>query len=151
MAICNEPLDIIYNLLKKYIQESLNETSSPSCDVKTQSQSTISRNLIVLEEIDNRISLSTTRREETISGISFEVNIYCPNDATVTDDNGETIIVSRMEQARELRKLVDEVLGDYYKLNRNFCQPTPNLDTSIYRITMRYSGRINDNKLKIMI
>lgn len=150
MAITNDALDVVYHVLNKYITDSLDELSRPVCDVRTQPLDIISRNLIVLEEIDNRIGLATTRFEETTSNVSFEVNIYCPNDI-VTKENDEVIAISKMEQARELRKLVDEVLGDYYKLTRDFCQPTPNLDNTIYRITMRYSGRINDKKIKFII
>lgn len=150
MAITNDALDVVYHVLNKYIADSLDELSRPVCDVRTQALDVISRNLIVLEEIDNRIGLATTRFEETISNINFEVNIYCPNDVVVKE-NGEITALSKMEQARELRKLVDDVLGDYYKLTRVFCQPTPNLDNTIYRITMRYSGRINDNKIKFVI
>lgn len=150
MAITNDALDVVYHVLNKYITDSLDELSRPVCDVRTQALDVISRNLIVLEEIDNRIGLATTRFEETISNINFEVNIYCPNDVVVKE-NDEITALSKMEQARELRKLVDDVLGGYYKLTRTFCQPTPNLDNTIYRITMRYSGRINDNKIKFVI
>lgn len=150
MAITNDALDVVYHVLNKYITDSLDELSRPVCDVRTQALDVISRNLIVLEEIDNRIGLATTRLEETISNINFEVNIYCPNDV-VAKENDEITALSKMEQARELRKLVDDVLGGYYKLTRTFCQPTPNLDNTIYRITMRYSGRINDNKIKFVI
>lgn len=146
MIISNEALDVAYDVLNKYITESLNEMSRPLCDVRTQTIDIISRNLVVIEEIDNSINDATTRYEETISNISFEVNIYCPNDII----DGEQII-SKMEQARELRKLVDAVLGGHFKLRRNFCQPTPNIDNTIYRITMRYNGRLHDNKLKYMI
>lgn len=146
MAITNEALDVAYDILNKYITANLEEMSRPNCDVRTQLIDRISKNLVVIEEIDNRINSATTRYEETISNISFEVNIYCPND----EINGEEVI-SKMEQARELRKLVDDVLGTYFKLNRIFCQPTPNLDNTIYRITMRYNGRLNDNRLKYMI
>lgn len=150
MAITNDALDVVYNVLNKYITDSLDELSRPVCDVRTQALDVISRNLIVLEEIDNRIALATTRFEETTSSINFEINIYCPNDVVVKE-NDEIVALSKMEQARELRKLVDDVLGGYYKLTRTFCQPTPNLDNTIYRITMRYSGRINDNKIKFVI
>ena len=150
MSIRNETLDIVYSVLKKYITESLNETLSPSCEIKTQSQDIISKNLIVLDEISNTLSLSTTRREETISDVSFEVNIFCPKDE-VKESDGEMILMSKMEQARELRRLVDEVLGGYYRLSRDFCQPTPNIDNTVYRITMRYSGKINDNRLKFLV
>lgn len=146
MAIRNEALDVAYDILNKYITTNLEEMSRPKCDVRTQLIDRISNNLVVIEEIDNRINSATTRYEETISDISFEVNIYCPND----EIKGEEII-SKMEQARELRKLVDDVLGVHFRLNRTFCQPTPNLDNTIYRITMRYNGRLNDNRLKYMI
>ena len=146
MSITNEALDVAYDILNKYITTNLKEMSRPNCDVRTQLIDRISKNLVVIEEIDNRINSATTRYEETISDISFEVNIYCPND----EINGEEVI-SKMEQARELRKLVDDVLGVHFKLNRTFCQPTPNLDNTIYRITMRYNGRLNDNRLKYMI
>lgn len=146
MNISNEALDNVYIVLKKYIVESLNETLSPECDVRTQSLSTISKNLIVIEEIDNSIYASTTRFEETVSNLTFEINIYCPNDIVTKDK-----VMSKMEQARELRKLVDEVMGGHYRLVRTFCQPTPNIDNTIYRITMRYNGKLNDNKLKFII
>lgn len=154
MSITNEALDVVYEVLNKYINESLNELQRPSCDVRTQLEDKITKNLVVIEEIDNRISSATTRYEETISALSFEINIYCPNDIVTKkeiDGKEQIIAISKMEQARELRKLVDEVMGGYYKMQRTFCQPTPNIDNTIYRITMRYGVRVNDNKLKFRI
>lgn len=148
-TISNEPLDAVYEVLNKYITEKLNEMSRPECDVRTQLEEQITKNLVVVEEINNIIDTATTRYEETTSGLTFEINIYIPNNVIISTNPLEAL--SKTEQARELRKMVDEVMGGYYKMRRTFCQPTPNLDKTIYRITMRYDVGFNDNKLKFRI
>lgn len=43
-------------------------------------------------------------------------------------------------------KLVDDVIGRRYRMIREYCKPTPNLDDTIYRITMKYSKKIITKK-----
>lgn len=99
---------------------------------------------VVLTEQDNSLSSATTRMEETRSLLAFEVNIYA-QDKVINSSK-----IARMQIARDLSKLVDNVLGYGYRMQRITCTPTPNLDMNIYRITMRYTGILNDNRIKFV-
>lgn len=142
MIINNDIYNEIYNTLHVFIK---NNTNFP-VDIKQSSLDKISKNLVVFTEENNIENSSTTRKEETTSKLSFELNIYSPIDRVINKE-----LISKVEQARQLRLLVDYVMNSHYKLNRIFCQPTPNIDNNVYRITMRYTGLLNDNTAKLII
>jgi hypothetical protein len=96
--------------------------------------------LITITEDDNVNELIDTRHIETTDKIYISVNIYAQDKAV-----GNTT-VSNVNIARELAELVDRVLGKAYRMERTSCKPTPNLDDSIYRITMKYTKKIITNK-----
>ena len=100
--------------------------------------------LVVFTEEDNILESSTLRREETTSKLYYEVNIYA-RDKVI---NGEKCY--DIDIARQISMEVDKVLNKKYHMDRLFCRPTPNLDNSIYRITMRYSVGLNDNRVKFI-
>lgn len=71
---------------------------------------------------------------EVYNDLTFEINIFTKGTTRSTD-------------AKAFRKSVDVIMSDFYGMSRDFAQPVPNfLDTNIYRITMRYSCRVNSNK-----
>lgn len=100
--------------------------------------------LVVFTEEDNVLASSTLNREETTSKLYYEINIYT-RDAVI---NGEKCYA--IDIARQISAEVDKVLNRKYHMDRLFCRPTPNLDNSIYRITMRYSVGLNDNRVKFL-
>ena len=100
--------------------------------------------LVVFTEEDNVLSTTTLNREETFSDLYYEINIYT-RDKVI---NGEKCYA--IDIARQISAEIDKVLNKQYHMDRLFCRPTPNLDNSIYRITMRYSVGLNDNRVKFI-
>ena len=133
--------DILYQNLKKHLKENLGYDFEITKLSKKQADRFP---LIVFTEEDNALSSSTLRKEETQSNLYYEINIFT-RDKTI---NGKKYYA--IEIARDISSHIDMVLGKKYRMNRLFCRPTPNLDDSIYRITMRYSVRLDDNRVKFI-
>ena len=133
--------DKVYKVLKKFIEEN---TEYNVYVTKLPIENSNKFPQVVLTEENNSLNTATTRYEETKSLLSYEVNIYAQDKAI----GGKKI--SRIKIARELQQLVDNVLGYNYRMNRILCSPTPNIDTNIYRITMRYTVTLDDNRIKFM-
>lgn len=92
--------------------------------------------LVVVTEGNNSTTLASTDFKDNTDTINISVNIYAQDKAVGNEMIADIVI------ARELMKLVDDIVGVKYKMTRTDCRPTPNLDNSIYRITMNYSKKI---------
>lgn len=71
-------------------------------------------------------SLDTDLNEHQ-ANLMYECNVYSDKAA------------EKKTEAREIAKLVDETM-QYMKFTRTFMQPVPNMDRTIYRITMRWEA-----------
>lgn len=96
--------------------------------------------LVTVTEDDNVNEVVDTKFMDITDKLYFSINIYAQDKVV-----GNTTI-SNVNIARELSKLVDDVMGKKYKMKRTYCKPTPNLDDTIYRITMKYTKKIITNK-----
>lgn len=96
--------------------------------------------LVTVKEDDNKSGLITTNFEDTTDKIFFVIDIYAQDKAV-----GNSII-SNVVIAKELSALVDDVMSKHYRMQRTQCRPTPNLDNSIYRITMKYTKKVITSK-----
>lgn len=132
----------IYTKLKEHLQGSLDKYGIEITKMSKQEADRFP--LVVFTETDNVLEFSTLNREETHSKLYYEINIYT-RDKVI---NGEKCYA--MEIAREISMEVDNLLNRKYHMERISCSPTPNLDNSIYRITMRYSVGLNDNRVKFI-
>lgn len=119
--------DAVYNGLKEKLD---NSTYKPFLLLKPN-QTDFPQ--VILEEIDN---IPIDKINEC-SIITFEADIYAKDIGAI--DN--------MEIAREIQKSVDDYLGIELRMNRTLCSPTPNADTNLYRITMRYNAYVYNKKL----
>ncbi len=135
-----EAYDKIYQILKTFLQDESQYSPIVSKEELRQSDRFP---LVVITEENNSYLIGTTRFEETKSRLEYEINIYA------TDKKVGNKIVAKQEIARELSGLVDNVMGYNLRMVRRSCRPTPNLDKTIYRITMRYRTNINDNTGKL--
>lgn len=96
--------------------------------------------LVVVDDADNPNVARTTDGIDSISLVGIEINIYAKEKTVGTKKmSGRSIAI-------ELRGLIDEVCTDMYGMKRIMCKPTPNIDNAIYRITMRYNAKQNDNR-----
>lgn len=141
MAISIDVYDSVFKELKDNIKNSFDYKVYTT---KMPIQASDKFPQVVLTEEDNALSLGTTRLEETMSRLSYEINIY------TQDKNINGKMISRVEIARNLMKIVDITMANSFKMRRIFCRPTPNIDVNIYRITMRYQVNFFDNKKRII-
>lgn len=135
-----EIYDKIYNVLKSFLTE--NSQYQPIV-TKEEHRQWDKFPLVVITEENNAYNLATTRFEETRSRANYEVNIF------TTDIVKNNVKISKHEIAKELKYLVENVMGYNLRMKRTSCRPTPNMDDNILRVTMRYSAKINDNTGKL--
>lgn len=131
--------DKVYDTLKLYLQ---NKSSYSPYVLKRALKESDKFPLVTLEEIDNVQTGGTTktRIRELTSKIEFEINIYA------IDKSSGSKIIAAPEISNELKALVDKVMTNYFQFTRTVCKPTPNLDDTIYRVTMRYEVGILESK-----
>lgn len=145
MIVNIDKYEEVYSVLKKYLTDPETNPYNPS--VTKLYKATIDKKkfpLITIEEITNTLSQRTLGANESISTVVYEINIYAINKIINKEEVGNMTI------ARELSALVDNVLGEYYKMRRIYNSPTPNIDETIYRITMRYEKNLFDNRGKFI-
>ena len=93
---------------------------------------------VVVEMADDREIKTDTKRFNVISSKYIEINIYAQDKTVGTKKvSGRTI-------AREIETHIKNYMGEYLNFKRTLDTPTPNLDTTVYRITMRYQKNINE-------
>lgn len=95
---------------------------------------------VVVEKSDDRELASDNARNTVISNMNIEINIYAIDEKNV----------SRRTIAVELEELIKEYMGETMRFKRISDKPTPNVDNSVYRITLQYQTIIN-NKRKSFI
>lgn len=142
MYLNADAYSLVYNELKKSLKSSLENYGIEI--TKLSKQETDRFPLVVLTEEDNVLSERTLNHEETFSDLYYEVNIYT-RDKVIDKEKHYAIDI-----ARTISTEVDKVLNGQFHFERTLCRPTPNLDNSIYRITMRYSVKFYDNRVRFM-
>jgi len=96
--------------------------------------------LITVTINNNRNILKDTTGIESTDRLDIDINIYA-EDMAIGNEK-----ISNVNIVAELGYLVDEILGRKYRMRRTSCKPTPNLDETIYRETMKYSKKMITNK-----
>lgn len=92
---------------------------------------------ITIGEKGNTYADSELDNHELHSSLVFDINIY---------DNTK----NKMEICSKLSLVVNDYMANKMGLRRTFNEPMPNLaDATIYRITQRYEGFINNETGKI--
>lgn len=93
---------------------------------------------VVLTEITNIAASNSRYLMESYSVVGYEIDIYAI-DLVVDGVSNDS-----MEVARYIESLVADFMEHEIGLKRVMAQPSPNIDDTIYRITMRYNGNISD-------
>jgi hypothetical protein len=94
--------------------------------------------IIVLSQLDYTLSKETLDKEEREYTVSIEANIF----AIDTPTTHKRLI------ANDVCELVFGVI-DGYGLRLDMRDVLPNLQENVYRIVMRFSGRIDENRAVI--
>lgn len=74
--------------------------------------------------------------------ITYEVDIY-----TVSMNNGSSIIAKEII-TKELIKLVNDVLDNYFGFNRRESLNLPNIDENVDRQHLRYEAIVSENDIE---
>lgn len=88
---------------------------------------------VVITKIDDRETGKSTYGLDRKSNITLEIDIYAKEQG-----------VSEVTIANELEEITKEYMGLHLGMKRTLDKPTPNIDTSVYRITMRYEAVMNE-------
>lgn len=108
-------------------------SSYPTCtyySVSTESPSSFP--CITMEEMDNEVyqrSMDSSDLENH-ARVSYEINVY------------SNIDEGKKSQAKAIAQIIDSVMQSN-NFVREFYSPMPNIDVTIYRITLRYSGIVS--------
>lgn len=122
----------IFNSLKQRI-----ETQFPSSKVCKDFQPVSSTfPIITFYEIDNSEFEHTLDYTQRKSNLTFQIDIF-------------TTSGTKESQAKEISKEISEVMESNYHMKRLFANPIINADKNIYRYTMRYSCKIDEEQLLI--
>lgn len=122
----------IFNSLKQHIEQNIT-----NAQVQKDFQSVASRfPTITFYEIDNSEFEHTLDYKQRYSNLAFQIDIF-------------TIGGDKESQARNISSLVNEVMGDKFHMKRIFSNQLSNADKDIYRYTMRYSCKIDEQRLLI--
>lgn len=130
-------VDKIYPNLKEYLTEK--SQYSPRILQKAIKQSD-KFPLVTIIESDNSNDIVDTNFMESTDNVDLTIDIY------TQDKTLENSIISCVSISNELVGLTDYILSKKYRFRRVFCKRTPNLDSSIYRVTMKYTKKVITSK-----
>lgn len=91
--------------------------------------------IIVLSQIDYRLSNETLNKNEKQHEIVLEAQIFA------IDKDG----VHRRVIANQVADLVEQIIQDNYGLGLQMSNVIPNVDENIYRIVLQFRGYVYDN------
>lgn len=84
---------------------------------------------VFIEEINNYTVSLNGSNEDEVANVSMEINIF------------SNLQTGKKSQCKAIMNTIDE-----HMTSRGFvrlmCQPTPNLDTTVYRMTARYEAAV---------
>lgn len=122
----------IFNSLKQNI-----ETQFPNAKVRKDFQPVTSTfPTVTFYEIDNSEFEHTLDYTQRKSNLAFQIDIF-------------TIGGTKESQAKTISKEISEMMENHYHMKRLFANPLVNADKDIYRYTMRYSCKIDEDWLLI--
>lgn len=122
----------IFNSLKQHIEQKISNAKIQ----KDFQPTTTTFPTITFCEIDNSEFEHTLDYTQRRSNLAFQIDIF----ATGGD---------KEQQARKISSIVNEVMEDGFHMKRVFSNPIESADKDIYRYTMRYSCKIDEQKLLI--
>lgn len=119
----------ISNIVLRVVKESV-QAVYPDCYFTTTNPDSVSKSRVVsMTEIDNY----TYQRSLDDSLYEHHANIALQFDVYSNNTEG------KKKEAKEIMDLVDNAMQSM-KFVRTYCNPTPNIDRSYYRITARYKA-----------
>ena len=97
--------------------------------------------LVEIKQLNTTNAETDLQRITQIDDYEFELNIYAKSKT-----DGEGNVITEVQVAEDIQYLINELFEVKLNMVRTFCQPTPNLDLDIYRITMRFTCSYNKRR-----
>lgn len=123
----------ISNIVLRVVKEAV-MGMFPDCYFTTSNPDSVSKNRVVSIVDSNNSTYEKSldfENKEHHANASFQIDVYSNNTE------------GKREEAKAIQALVDDaMLGMSFK--RTFCNPTPNIDRSYYRITSRYEAVVSE-------
>lgn len=95
----------------------------------------------VVFEKSNDIEYASDKQKNTvISTVEYEINIYA-KEQTLQNKR-----VAGRSIAAEIEEHIKSYMGGILGYKRTYDKPTPNIDSTVYRITMRYLVNLNETR-----
>ncbi|MEG0366523.1 MAG: hypothetical protein RR585_06790 [Coprobacillus sp.] len=129
----------VHNDVLKGLKEYLTQNSAYKPFVKTFASGS-DYPMVVFEKVGDIERSSDMQRKTTISTITYEINIFAKNKTVGTTN------VLNINIANEIESHIKNYMGKKLGMKRTYDKPSPNVDSSIYRITMRYTVSLNETK-----
>lgn len=129
----------IYDEVRNGLNQYLSKNSEYAPLVKTKASGDTFP-YVVFEKSNDVEHASDISRNTVISVLEFEINIYTKEKTINNKKVADRTIATEIEEC--IKKYMGGVLG--YK--RTYDKPTPNIDLSVYRITMRYQVKSNERR-----
>lgn len=126
----------IYDEMFKYAQTYIKENSKYSPKVLKNTQLDKKFPLITIKTTTDDIYSENLDKTDQRFNIGYEIEIYSMNIGNIAKE----LI------ANELMKLINNVFDEHYGMNRMLNQETPNIDADVYRWSMRFEAKIDENK-----
>jgi len=89
---------------------------------------------VFIEEADNFSEIIGSSGKELATAVMYEVNVFSNNAS------------GKKNECKAIIKIVDDTMVGM-GFNRSMLQPIPNEDTTIYRMTARYTASISNNTI----
>ena len=99
---------------------------------------------VVVEMISNDVLSRDIGMHNVFSSVGIEINIYAKN---MTSGK---VKYADMQVAEKIADDISFVCEDLFEMKRTLYSPTPNIDTDVYRLTLRYSALQDDKRNKFI-
>lgn len=133
-------VDIYQQVFDKVKTDLLSLSEYEPLIVKTAPSATSKFPLVEIVESQNVLQYETLDKKEQLDRLTYTINVYA-------QDNKNK--VSKVVIAEELVAIIDDVMSDYFGMDRTNCQRIPNLDTNVYRMLLTYNCSVDKDKLII--
>lgn len=121
----------------QYAKQYITENSIHSPKVLKDAQPNKSYPLVLIKSLKDTLYNENLDKTDQRFRIGYEVEIY-----TMDKPN-----IAKQVITDELMNLINDVFDEHYGMRRTSNREAPNADVDVYRWTMRFEAKIDENKI----
>lgn len=127
----------VYNEMFRYAKQYITENSIYSPKVLKDAQPNKNYPLVLIKSLKDTLYNENLDKTDQRFRIGYEVEIY-----TMDKPN-----IAKQVITDELMNLINDVFDEHYGMRRTSNREAPNADVDVYRWTMRFEAKIDENKI----